>query len=212
MDEVGPIRRYAVGKPLTVHVRQESEGKQPQWYAHTVSEVPGDHPDMRQPASKGAVGVDRNVGQATDSTEAKHTIPDTTVDHAKIKRYQRKFARQKGTVKDPGRNVKQKAGLNRTIPASGRGPLERKLAYKAGDLLFVDPAYTSRTCSRGGHTAKSNRPQCGDQYPGAGGTARTRSGPRGRGCRTAVVNQPNNPPTRLPGDGPCWMVPSPSGR
>ena len=64
----------------------------------------------------------------------------------------------KGTVENPGRNVKQKASLNRSILASGWGQLERKLAYKAGELRFVDPACTSQACSRCGHTAKSNRP------------------------------------------------------
>ena len=64
----------------------------------------------------------------------------------------------KGTVEKPGRNVKQKAGLNRAILASGWGQLERKLEYKAGQVVYVDPAYTSQTCSQCGHTAQSNRP------------------------------------------------------
>ena len=212
---LGPIHRYADGKPLTVRIKQESEGKQPRWYAYIVFEVPVDHPDVCQPAAEGAVGIDRNVGQATDSTGALHALPDTTVEDAKIKRYQRRMARQqkgsnrrrgtggklrklqrkrarrrdnathqisrqvadtahtvvledlntkamtksaKGTVENPGKNVKQKAGLNRAILASGWGQLERKLEYKAGELWFVAPAYTSQACSQCGHTAKSNRP------------------------------------------------------
>ncbi|MDE0670599.1 MAG: transposase, partial [Caldilineaceae bacterium] len=180
---LGPVHRYADGKPLTVRVKQESESKQPKWYAYIVFEVPSVHPDVCQPAAEGAVGIDRNVGQATDSTGAVHAIPDTTVEDAKIKRYQRRMARQKkgshrrrrtggklrklqrrkarrrdnathqvsrkmadtahtvviedlntkamtksakGTVENPGRNVKQKAGLNRAILASGWGQLERK--------------------------------------------------------------------------------------
>ncbi len=78
--------------------------------------------------------------------------------------------------------VKQESGLNRSILASGWGPLERKLDYKAGQVVYVNPAYTSQACSLCGHTAKSNRrvrslrvpgarrPQRGDQHPGAGGT------------------------------------------
>ncbi len=38
----------------------------------------------------------------------------------------------KGTREEPGTHVKAKSGLNRAILASGWGPLERKLAYKAG--------------------------------------------------------------------------------
>ena len=64
----------------------------------------------------------------------------------------------KGTVENPGQNVKQKAGLNRAILTPGWGQLERKFAYKAGELRFVEPAYTSQACSQCGHTAKSNRP------------------------------------------------------
>ena len=64
----------------------------------------------------------------------------------------------KGTVEAPGRNVKQKSGLNQAILASGWGSLEHKLAYKAGAMLKVDPAYTSQRCSRCGHAHRNNRP------------------------------------------------------
>ena len=64
----------------------------------------------------------------------------------------------KGTVEAPGKQVKQKSGLNRSILASGWGSLERKLEYKAGDLRKVNPAYTSQTCSRCGHVHRDNRP------------------------------------------------------
>ena len=212
---LAPLRRYAGCKPLMVRCKQESETKQPKWYAYIVFEVPVDHPDVVPPPADGAVGVDRNVGQATDSTGRRHTVTDDPRETARIKRYQRRMARQqkgshrrrgtanklrklhrkrarrrdsethqasrkiadtghtvvmedlntkamtqsaKGTVEEPGRNVKQKSGLNRAILASGWGQMERKLAYKAGRVVFVDPAYTSQTCSRCGHAAQSNRP------------------------------------------------------
>ena len=53
-------------------------------------------------------------------------------------------ASAKGTVAVPGCNVKQKVGLNRGFPASGWGQRERKLAYKAGQVVKVDPAHTSQ--------------------------------------------------------------------
>ena len=63
----------------------------------------------------------------------------------------------KGTVAEPGTNVKQKAGLNREILKSNWGRLERNLTYKAGVLLKVDPAYTSQTCAVCQHVDKENR-------------------------------------------------------
>ena len=63
----------------------------------------------------------------------------------------------KGTVEEPGRNVKQKAGLNREILKSNWGRLERFLDYKAGQVVRVDPAYTSQTCAACGHVGKENR-------------------------------------------------------
>ena len=67
-------------------------------------------------------------------------------------------ASAKGTRAEPGTHVKAKAGLNRAILASGWGQLERKLAYKAGHVVKVAPAYTSQTCSRCGHVGQANRP------------------------------------------------------
>ena len=51
----------------------------------------------------------------------------------------------KGTEENPGTNVKRKSSLNREILASGWGCLERNLDYKAGQVVRVDPAYTSQT-------------------------------------------------------------------
>jgi putative transposase len=53
-------------------------------------------------------------------------------------------SRAKGTVEQPGRNVRQKAGLNRGILASGWDLLERRLNDKApGRVVKVKAAYTS---------------------------------------------------------------------
>ena len=221
---MGPLRLYADCKPLTVRVRREAHGAHPKWYAYICFEVPADHADVVQPAQDGALGLDRNVGQATDSDGKVHDMPDTDRTDAQIKRLQRELSRKqgwgprsrgkrksnrgrringrlqklhrkgarkrddathqtsrkladtahtvvvedlhtkdmtasaKGTEEAPGSQVAQKAGLNREILASGWGGLERKLAYKAGELVKVDPAFTSQACSRCGFTHKSNRP------------------------------------------------------
>ena len=121
----------------------------------------------------------------------------------------------KGTAEKPSRQVKQRAGLNRSIPASGWGGLERKPAYKAGQVVKVNPAYTSQTYSRCGHVDKSNRPSqavcaggsCGFRahadhnaavniFARAGLPVRARFGPRDRGICTArgdPVEDSNDP-------------------
>jgi putative transposase len=67
----------------------------------------------------------------------------------------------KGTVENPGKNVRQKAGLNRAIQTQGwrefRRQLEYKLAWRGGWLIAVPPHNTSRTCPACGHVAAENR-------------------------------------------------------
>ena len=64
----------------------------------------------------------------------------------------------KGTVEESGRHVRQETGLNRIILASGWGSPERKLEYRAGTLVKVDPAHTSQTLHACSHTSQHNRP------------------------------------------------------
>ncbi len=66
-----------------------------------------------------------------------------------------------GTIKEPGRNVRQKAGLNRVILEQGWRQGETLFAYKlqarGGELIKVNAAYTSQACSRCGSISKSHR-------------------------------------------------------
>lgn len=64
----------------------------------------------------------------------------------------------RGTMAQPGRNVRQKAGLNRGILAAGWGLLVTRLEQKApGRVERVPAAYTSQTCNACGHCAPENR-------------------------------------------------------
>ena len=63
----------------------------------------------------------------------------------------------KGTAEAPGKNVKAKAGLNRSILATGWGELRRMLEYKAAHVVAIDPRETSRMCHSCGHVNKGNR-------------------------------------------------------
>ncbi|MER7249476.1 transposase [Kribbella sp. NPDC000426] len=64
----------------------------------------------------------------------------------------------RGTIQKPGRNVRQKAGLNRGIMANAWGMLVRRLEQKApGRVVKINPAYTSQTCSRCGTVDREAR-------------------------------------------------------
>ena len=66
-----------------------------------------------------------------------------------------------GTISEPGRNVRQKAGLNKAILDQGWGEFREQLKCKAlwvgGRLIAVPPQYTSQTCPACGHVSKDNR-------------------------------------------------------
>ncbi|GAB3261675.1 RNA-guided endonuclease InsQ/TnpB family protein [Kineosporia babensis] len=64
----------------------------------------------------------------------------------------------RGTEATPGRNVRQKAGLNRGILAAGWGLLVARLEQKAPErVVRIYPAFTSQTCHACGHRAPENR-------------------------------------------------------
>ncbi len=64
----------------------------------------------------------------------------------------------RGTAECPGRNVRQKAGLNRGILTAGWGLLARRLHEKApGRVERIYPSYTSQQCSACGHVAAESR-------------------------------------------------------
>lgn len=67
----------------------------------------------------------------------------------------------KGSVAQPGRKVRQKAGLNRSILDQGWHTLRQMLAYKmswnGGIFLAVPAQYTSQTCPACQHIAKESR-------------------------------------------------------
>ena len=197
----GTHGRYPGCPAQRVRLIREGTERHPRWYVHVCYAVPADR--RRPPAPTGALGVDRNVGQATDGDGHVYALLDTSNLEANIKRTQRKAdkARErsrrngqplshrgrrvcgqlnrlhrkrrrqrenaghqhgrrladtahmvvvedlhtkaltrsaKGTVEAPGKNVRQKAGLNRGILKSNRGRLERYLVYTSQTCAVCD--------------------------------------------------------------------------
>ena len=66
-----------------------------------------------------------------------------------------------GTSDAPGKNVRAKSGLNKSILDQGwfefRRQLDYKLAWSGGWLIAVSPRNTSRTCPCCGHVSADNR-------------------------------------------------------
>jgi putative transposase len=66
-----------------------------------------------------------------------------------------------GTADAPGRNVRAKSGLNKSILDQGwfefRRQLDYKLAWNGGHLIAAPPQNTSRTCPCCGHISADNR-------------------------------------------------------
>jgi putative transposase len=67
----------------------------------------------------------------------------------------------KGTASQPGTNVRQKAGLNKGILDQAWAEFKRQLQYKSaavgGEVLAINPAYTSQTCNVCDHVHAHNR-------------------------------------------------------
>jgi len=67
----------------------------------------------------------------------------------------------RGTLENKGRNVKAKSGLNKSILDQGWYEFTRQLEYKSfvngGEVIRVNPKYTSKTCSKCGYISKENR-------------------------------------------------------
>ncbi len=80
------------------------------------------------------------------------------VEDLKIKNMSKKA---KGTLTNPNMRASAKAGLNRSILQQSWGKffemLEYKLKRNGGELIKVNPQYTSQKCSSCGHISKENR-------------------------------------------------------
>ena len=105
---------------------------------------------VRQRAAK-AARAKRNVGR-----DWRHKASRVLADSASVIVVE-DLAVAKMTRRARAKGVRQKAGLNRSILATGWGELRRMLEYKAARVVAVDPRNTSRTCHECAHVSKGNR-------------------------------------------------------
>ena len=92
--------------------------------------------------------IQRRVANARKDFLHKHNT-DLAKNHGAVVvealRVRNMSASAKGTAEEPGRNVRQKAGLNRSILDQGWGAFRRMLAYKlaerGGRLIQVPAAF-----------------------------------------------------------------------
>jgi putative transposase len=81
----------------------------------------------------------------------------------------------RGTVDRPGRRVRIKAGLNRSVLCMAWGKAGRMLAYKCplhgGELVKVSASYSSQTCTHCGHVSRQNRRRASFRCVACGHTA-----------------------------------------
>ena len=100
------------------------------------------------------------------TTELVQTYDYLAIENLKVKNMVRSA---RGTKENPGTNVRQKAGLNRSIHSQAWAMFRTRLTDKAThatemdgtprpvDVVPIKPAYTSLRCSGCGHTTKKNR-------------------------------------------------------
>ena len=137
----------------------EKKEKRRKWYQRKMArQVKGSN--RRKDTKKKLAKVSREIAnirknwvhQTTKEISGK--CGTVVVEDLKVKNM---TASAKGTIENPGKKVKQKAGLNRAMLDTAFGGIRKNLEYKCGRLVKVNPAYTSQTCSECGHVDKENR-------------------------------------------------------
>ena len=95
--------------------------------------------------------------KTTTAISKKHAV--VVIEDLKVRNMSRSAS---GTVDAPGRNVRAKSGLNKSILDQGWFEFRRQLSYKltwlGGTLIAIPPQYTSQTCSSCGCVDRANRP------------------------------------------------------
>ena len=130
---------YAYGQVRQARIRQEGTPARPQWYVYLVYAVPAD--SVRAGAASGVLGLDRNVGQVTDSAGRVYPLTDLTRLEARAARYQRRQARkQRGSVRARrlGGQLQKLRRRQQRIRSNDTHHISRALADRAHTVVAED--------------------------------------------------------------------------
>ncbi len=127
---------YAHGQPIQARIRQEGSRTRPRWYVYLTYAVPAD--SVRCGAATGVLGLDRNVGQVTDSAGIRYPLTDLGRLDSKLARKHRLQARKRKSSVRARRLGGQLTKLRRTqkrIRSNDTHHISRALADKAHTLV-----------------------------------------------------------------------------
>ena len=114
--------------------------------------------NSRSPNSPPESPVDARIEKTT--TELVRSYDLIVIEDLKVKNMSRS---SKGTRENPGKNVAQKRGLNRSIRSQAWALLRKRLKDKAANatspvvVIPINPKFTSQTCPQCEHVAEDNR-------------------------------------------------------
>ena len=145
---------YAYGQVRQARVRQEGTQARPQWYVYLTYAVAAD--SVCPGAATGVLGLDRNVGQVTDSEGTVYRMTDLRRLEAKVARKQRQRARRIGGQLQKLRRRQKRIRSNDTLHIS------RALADQAHTWVVED--------------ADAQYDEVGARHPGQSGYARQGQG------------------------------------
>ena len=141
----------ASGKALAARIVQAGTAVRPKWYVHLTYAVPISQ--VKKGAAEGAVGLDRNVGQATDSEGAVYPMTPTARLDTKIRRTQRRQARKGQGSRRRRRLAGQLTKLQRQrqrIRHNDTHHIGRRLADKAHTVVVAQLPVSRMTKSAQG--------------------------------------------------------------
>ncbi len=135
---------YAYGQARQARIKQEGTRARPKWYVYLTYAVPAH--SVPRGAATGVLGLDRNVGQVTDSAGTVHRMTELRRLEVKVARKQRQRARKRpGSVRARriGGQLTRLRRKQKRIRSNDTHHISRALADQAHTLV-VEELHTRR--------------------------------------------------------------------